>query len=109
MTAYVIGLDKFDNSGAQILAVSADNVPSQRAFAESLKVTFPMLSDFKDREVIKTYGILIPAQGVANRATFVIDKDGRITHIIEGSEAIDVTAAITECDRLAHKATVVVK
>lgn len=104
MTAYVLGFDKFEKSNAQILAVSGDNTPSQRKFAEELNVTFPMLSDFKDRKVMAAYGVLIPGQGIANRATFVIDKDGRITSIIEGSDAIDVSKAATECDFLARKA-----
>jgi len=100
----VLGFDKFEKSGAQILAVSGDNTPSQKKFAEELNVTFPMLSDFKERKVMDAYGVLIPGQGIANRATFVIDKEGRITSIVEGSEAIDVSGAADECDRLAHKA-----
>jgi peroxiredoxin len=104
MQAYVLGFDSFEKSGAQILAVSGDNTPSQKKFAESLNVTFPMLSDFKDRKVMDAYGVLIPGQGIANRTTFVIDKDGIITKIIEGSDAIDVSWADKECDRLAHKA-----
>ena len=41
--------------------------------------------------------------GVANRATFVVDKDGKIANIEEGSVAIDTTGADTACSRLAHK------
>ena len=54
-----------------------------------------MLSDFAKREVSAAYGVLIPAAGVANRATFVIDKEGKITYIEEGSSAIDPTAPPT--------------
>lgn len=106
MTAYVMGYDKFEKSGTQILAVSGDNIPSQKKFAEELNVTFPMLSDFKERKVMEAYGVLIPGQGIANRTTFVIDKEGKITSLIEGSDAIDVSFAEVECDRLAHKAAV---
>ena len=35
-----------------------------------------MLSDFKDRAVSKAYGVLIEAAGMANRSTFVVDRDG---------------------------------
>jgi hypothetical protein len=38
--------------------------------------------------------------GVANRATFVVDLDGKIQHIEEGSAAIDPTGAETACSRL---------
>ena len=62
-----------------------------------------MLSDFSKREVAKTYGVLIAEVGVANRATFVVDKEGKIVHIEEGSGAIDPSGAELACSRLAHK------
>ena len=63
-----------------------------------------MLSDFAKREVAAAYGVLIPSAGVANRSTFVIDKEGKITYIEEGSSAIDPTGAADACSRTAHKA-----
>jgi hypothetical protein len=41
--------------------------------------------------------------GIANRATFVVDTEGKIQHIEEGSGAIDPTGAETACSRLHHK------
>jgi peroxiredoxin len=55
------------------------------------------------RKVSEQYGVLITQLGVANRATFVIDKDGKIANIEEGNVAIDPTGADTACSRLAHK------
>ena len=52
------------------------------------------------RKVSATYGVLVPDRGVANRSTFVIDKEGKIQHIEEGTGAIDPTAAATACSRL---------
>jgi peroxiredoxin len=46
---------------------------------------------------------LIPELGMANRATFVVDKDGKIAHIEEGQSALDPSGADTACSRLAHK------
>ena len=40
---------------------------------------------------------------MANRSTFVVDKEGKITYIQEGNSAIDPTGADTACSRLAHK------
>ena len=40
---------------------------------------------------------------MANRATFVVDKDGKIAYIEEGNTAIDPTGAATACSRAAHK------
>jgi peroxiredoxin len=103
MQAYQLGLDKFDSADTQVFGVSTDNVPSQRKFAEELKVTFPMLSDFTTRQVSKDYGVLIADRGIANRTTFVVDKEGRIQHIEEGSAAIDISGAANACSRLARK------
>lgn len=47
--------------------------------------------------------MLIPTAGIANRTTFVIDTDGKIVHIDEGKEAIDVTGAVTACSRVKKK------
>jgi len=49
------------------------------------------------------YGVFIPQAGVANRATFVVDKDGKIIHVEEGNGAIDPSGAELACSRAAHK------
>jgi peroxiredoxin len=67
-----------------------------------LKVSFPLASDHM-RKVAAAYGVLIPEAGMANRATFVIDKNGRIVYIEEGSSAVDPSGAATACSRLHHK------
>jgi peroxiredoxin len=64
----------------------------------------PFLSDFAKREVSAAYGVLAQASGVSNRATFVIDKEGKIDYIEEGNTAIDPTGATDACSRSAHKA-----
>lgn len=99
MQAYQLGMQDFDASNAQVFGISTDNVPSQKRFAEDLKLSFPLLSDFKDREVAKAYGVLRP-DGMCNRVSFVIDPDGKIVHIEAGKDAIDTTGAKTACSRL---------
>jgi peroxiredoxin len=103
MLAYQAGIAKFEGVDTQVYGISEDNTPSQKEFATKLNLTFPLLSDFSKREVAKAYGILIEQYGVANRATFVVDKDGKIQHIEEGSGAVDPTGAETACSRLHHK------
>jgi len=61
-----------------------------------------MLSDHM-RKVSEQYGVLITQMGLSNRATFVIDKEGKIVNIQEGREAIDITGADEACSRAAHK------
>jgi peroxiredoxin len=58
--------------------VSANATFSQQTFAESLKLPFPLLSDFPDRKVIRAYGILNERAMVANRTFFLIDRQGMI-------------------------------
>jgi peroxiredoxin len=102
MLAYQAGMAKFDAAETKVFGVSTDNTPSQREFATKLNVSFPILSDFAKREVAKAYGVL-QESGVANRATFVVDKEGKIAFIEEGSSAIDPTAAAEACSRANHK------
>ena len=61
-----------------------------------MKLTFPLLSDFK-RTVSKQYGILDDQRDVAMRTTFVIDKQGIVQYIEQGSEAIDPTGVKQFC------------
>ena len=84
-----------------MLAISTDTVFVLSHWAKELGADFPMLSDH-DHKVSTLYGVLTPT-GFANRATFVIDMDGKIAMIEEGSSAIDPTGADTACSRLAHK------
>ena len=102
MLAYQAGIANFEGVETQVFGVSEDNSPSQKAFAEKLNLSFPILSDFAKRQVAKDYGILMPEIGIANRATFVIDKEGKIQHIEEGSGAIDPSGAEMACKRLKH-------
>jgi mycoredoxin-dependent peroxiredoxin len=96
-------MSKFDASETKVFGISTDNTWSLREFAAKNNVTFPMLSDFAKRQVATAYGVLVAEAGVANRATFVVDKEGKIAYIQEGNSAIDPTGADTACSRLAHK------
>jgi alkyl hydroperoxide reductase subunit AhpC len=55
------------------------------------------------RTTAASYGVLMPDRGIANRATFIVDMDGKITYIEEGSSAIDPIGATEACSRAAHK------
>jgi peroxiredoxin len=69
---------RFEALGIQNLAASANLTFSQQTFAESLKLPFPLLSDFPDRKVIRSYGVLNEKTMTANRAFFLIDPKGMI-------------------------------
>ena len=102
MLAYQAGIAKFDASETKVFGISTDNTPSQKEFATKVNAQFPLLSDFSKRQVSKDYGVLLDS-GVANRSTFVIDKEGKIVYIEQGNTAIDPTGAETACSRAAHK------
>jgi peroxiredoxin len=70
---------EFEEAGVQVLAVSCDSRHAQKKWSEEMGYTFPVLSDFWPHgEVARAYGVFNEALGCANRATFVIDKDGRV-------------------------------
>ena len=62
----------------QILGISSSNPFSQKTFADSLQLPYPLLSDFPHLTVIRSYGGLNPdwAMTTARRAFFLIDKEG---------------------------------
>ncbi len=103
MQAYQLGIDKFKTKNAVVLAISTDNIPSQKEFGTKLGVSFPMLSDFRDRSTAKAYGVLRP-DGMANRTTFLVDENGKIQYEEQGNTAIDPLGVDTACSRLAHRA-----
>ena len=67
----------FEQAGAVVYGISVDSHHANAAFARSLGLTFPLLSDWK-RETSAAYGVLLPDAGYSGRATFVIGKDGRL-------------------------------
>jgi thioredoxin-dependent peroxiredoxin len=93
---------KFEANGTQVLGISVDSSPANKAFAQQIGVTFPLLSDF-DRKVTTEYGILMEKFPAARRTTFVLDKQGIIQHIDKDNEALDPTGAGAACDRMEHK------
>ena len=62
----------------QILGVSANNPFSQKTFADSLQLPFPLLSDFPDLKTIRSYGGLSQefSLTIAQRYFFLVDLRG---------------------------------
>lgn len=104
MTAYGNELAKFKEMGFEVIGISTDNIPSLAVWQkEMLKVDAPLGSDFATRKTAEAYGVLMKDRGMANRATFVVDRDGKITHIEEGNAAVDITGAVNACSRMKGK------
>jgi peroxiredoxin len=75
-----------------------DSAWADKAWAEQLGITFPMLSDWGG-DVTRRYGLFNPQTKAARRATFIIDKSGRIAEIELDKEALDPTNAVNACER----------
>jgi peroxiredoxin len=103
MKAYQADIAKFEATDTQVFGLSVDSPFANAEFAKQNGVTFPILSDFAKRSVVRAYGIYNEEGGYGNRATFVIDKNGIIQHIKEGNEAVDPTSAADACNILTHK------
>jgi peroxiredoxin len=85
----------YESEGVQVLGVSVDTPFSLKAWAEQQGYQFPLLSDFWPHgEVAKTYGVFNEGAGLANRGTFLIDKDGvvRFAEVNQPGEARDQSA-----------------
>ena len=69
----------FATSGAQVIAISCDSPFSQARWADEQGFEFPVLGDFWPHgAVARAYGVFNEALGCADRATFVIDKEGKV-------------------------------
>jgi peroxiredoxin len=79
---YNIVKDLFDAHDAVLLGISVDNIPTLFAWTNQMgKLWFPVLSDFWPHgAVADTYGVL-RSDGTAERAIFIIDKEGIIRYI----------------------------
>ena len=76
----------FASANAQVVAISCDTRHAQAKWVEAEGFNFPVLSDFWPHgEVAKAYGVFNEALGCANRATFVIDKDGKVVDMFESA------------------------
>ena len=71
---------KFAGVDTEIIGISADTPFSQKAFADFLKLNFPILSDFPDAKVIDAYGVLNKARRTAQRSYFIVDKQGIVRY-----------------------------
>ena len=104
MKAFQKDLSKLEGANTQVLGVSMDSPFSNFAFAQQNGVTFPLLSDWGGK-VTREYGLAksydvngVPMES-ARRATFLIDKSGKIAHEQADSAAVDPTKTVDACLR----------
>jgi peroxiredoxin Q/BCP len=79
LNSYNNELSAFSDVGAQVLAISAQDVASHEAFADKHGFGFPLLAD-TDKAVAAMYGTVGPL-GFPRRSVFVIDANGTIRYV----------------------------
>ena len=95
-------LKALEAADTQVLGVSIDSPFANHAFAVQNGVTFPLLGDMEGK-AIKEYGLLKEinvggiAMSTARRATFLIDKDGKVVEESVDREAVDPTKIVDAC------------
>jgi thioredoxin-dependent peroxiredoxin len=68
----------YQNKDVVVLGVSADDEASHQAFTQKFNLNFPLLAD-TNHSLIKAYDV--DGGGYAKRVTYVIDGNGKITHV----------------------------
>jgi peroxiredoxin Q/BCP len=75
-------MQDLNNLDCEVFGVSADSVTSHKKFAEQFRLTFNLLSDIGN-EVRKSFKVPANLFGlIPGRVTYVINKDGKVVHII---------------------------
>lgn len=78
LNSYNNELDQFVGVGAQVLAISAQDIASHDKFSGKHGFRFPLLSD-PDKTVAEAYGTVGPL-GFPRRSVFVVNGEGVITY-----------------------------
>jgi peroxiredoxin Q/BCP len=78
LNSYTDDILKFDDVGAEVLAISPQSVTSHEKFAAKHSFKFPLLAD-TDKAVAGAYGTLGPL-GFPRRSVFVVDADGVVRY-----------------------------
>jgi peroxiredoxin (alkyl hydroperoxide reductase subunit C) len=93
-------MSAFENDDVLTVSISVDSVYTHKIFAEREGYEFPLLADFWPHGgVAQTYGVFNDVAGIANRGTFLVDKDGivrfaEMNNPGEGRDADEWRAAI---------------
>lgn len=107
--AFQLDLPKYESLDTQVLGVSVDHIGAQKAFAEKLGLTYPLLDDFS-RDTTRKYGVLDedPKSGsfhYAKRSYFFIDKQGIVrykhvmgnnSHMLDPEEILEVASKLAK-------------
>jgi peroxiredoxin (alkyl hydroperoxide reductase subunit C) len=88
----IVGFDtkvaEFEKRGAQVIAVSVDSHFTHLAWEKTPRkeggigdVRYPIVSDLT-KSISRDYGVLLEGAGIALRGLFLIDKEGKLRHMV---------------------------
>jgi len=98
MQALQQNLKTLEAADTQVLGVSMDSWFANKAFADKIDVTFPLLSDWGGK-VTREYGIYKNEYQAARRVNFLIGKDGKIMEEQVDNDAVDPKKIVDACQR----------
>jgi len=106
LNTYSSDISQFEELGAQVLAISPQDVDSHEAFAAVHGFSFPLLAD-TEKSVARAYGILGPV-GFYKRSVFVVDSEGiiRYAHRAAAGLTFRKTDELVEAVRAAQEAKI---
>ena len=96
MQALQQDLKRLEATDTQVLGVSMDSPFSNKAWAQQIGVSFPLLSDWGG-DITREYGLYNPAYKAARRVNYLIDKNGKVIEMQLDSDAIDPTKVVVAC------------
>jgi peroxiredoxin Q/BCP len=74
---------EFRAKKVQVVGVSTDDCPAQKAFQQKYGLPFPLIAD-RTKDVATKYGVLNP-KGSARRVSFFLDGHGKVLEIVDSS------------------------
>ena len=81
MTLFNELLPEFQRLNTEVMGISVDSIRCHLAFSKEKNLKIPLLADFEPKgEVAKKYGVYRKKDGIAERALFLLDKDGIIRY-----------------------------
>ena len=79
----------------EVIGVSLDSAASHRKFITDQKLNFTLLAD-PGGKIIDAYGARMMGKPLARRVSFLIDRDGKITHVTDNPSADVHLSEMTE-------------
>ena len=93
-------IEEFKKADTQVLGISVDSKFSHQNWAISLGgVSFPLLADFHPKGgMAASFGVFLEDNGITDRATIIIDKDG----VVQYAESVGIPGLRKADDLLAE-------